>query len=508
MHTVKEDGGKYIVWLDKKESDFKNMLDCIRSLPARKWDQKIVRWIVPLTMRERLMEIGFQVPELQKKDDALEEKCRTISGKYNFLKHYQSYGVAWLLEKSKALLADDMGLGKTVQMIVMLNESRKLPALVVCPASLKINWIKEISKWSNLSCCMINGSTWTAGSEDVVVVNYDIVGKHSSVIKKRKFKTIICDESHYIKNEKTKRSIAVTDIAASSENFFAVSGTPIENRPKEFYTTLRLIDGKQFSSFWRYAMRYCGARNNGFGWDFGGSSNTGELNAILAGNYMLRRKKEDVLKELPPKQRFLVPIEIKNDSEYYDVLNSDFDVEIERLQKLKRTAAISKFEKAIEWLSEQIDSGNKIVVFAMHHDLIDRIASRFSSICVKFDGRDSQKCREESVVKFQTDESCRLFVGNVKAAGVGITLTAASNVVFFEFDWVPGVNIQAEDRIHRIGQNESATCWYLVADGTIEEDIFSLLNSKKAVLDSILDGDDVSDKKLFWELAKKYCVKK
>lgn len=510
VHRVKEENGKYVVWLDKKQSDFNKMLDSVRALPGREWDSKKFRWVVPKSSKKILSGIGFEIPKDDFENSVADDSVK-ISSKYKFLKPYQSYGVSWLMKRKRALLGDDMGLGKTAQIVVMLSEMKveRLPALVICPASLKINWKREFEKWANIDSCIISGSEWSMLFESVVIINYDILSKHKEKILEVKFKTVICDESHYIKNAKTKRSSAVREIVKRSENFYAVSGTPIENRPSEFFTTLNIIDSVQFGNFWRYASRYCGAKHNGYGWDFGGHSNTDELFSILDGNIMLRRKKTDVLKELPEKQRFLIPFEIDLCSSYFSVLNSDFSIAIERLQSLKREAARSKLKQAIEWISEQIDSGNKIICFAIHHDIIDSIFSHFRDISVKLDGRDNQKSRDDSVQRFQNDDSCRLFVGNIKAAGVGITLTASSNVVFAEFDWVPGVNIQAEDRAHRIGQTDSVTCWYLVADGTIEEDIFDLLNKKKMVLDSVLDGDNIEEieKGIFWDLANKYCKK-
>lgn len=508
MHIVKEENDKYVVWLDKKMPDFLSKLSCIRSLPSRTWDGKRFVWNIPLQMRDFLSDSGFSIPDDCRKN--CEFDSENILNKYKFLKKYQSDGVIWLLERQRAILADDMGLGKTVQIVVALAESAdRLPALVICPASLKLNWKRELMKWVNIDSCIVSGSDWSHLWEKVVIINYDIVAKHRRNILSTKFKTIICDESHYIKNPKTKRSAVVSEIVNVSKYFYAISGTPIENRPLEFFTTLNAVDKFVFGNSWRYKMRYCGAKHNGFGWDFGGASNTEELHKILDGKYMLRRKKCDVLKELPDKQRFLVPIDIDKTSEYFSILESpNNSIAIEKLQSLKREAARAKLDQAIDWISQQIDGGNKIVCFAIHHDITDKICERFRDICVRFDGRDSQKERDKSVDRFQNDTSCRLFVGNIKAAGVGITLTVSSNVVFVECDWVPGVNIQAEDRVHRIGQKEPVTCWYLVADGTIEEDIFETLNSKKMVLDAVLDGDNMekAEKSIFWDLAKKYCL--
>jgi SNF2 family DNA or RNA helicase len=219
---------------------------------------------------------------------------------------------------------------------------------------------------------------------------------------------------------------------------------------------------------------------------------------------MLRRKKEDVLKELPAKQRFSVPFELPNG---IGILQDDLDgmPVIEQINLMKRMTAKAKLPQAIEWLEDMIESGNKIVAFAIHHEIIDSIMSKFPGAAVKLDGRDSQEQRNISVDRFQNDDSVRLFIGNIRAAGVGITLTKAAHAVFIELDWVPGSHIQAEDRIHRIGQTESVTCWYLLAADTIEEDIFDLLYRKKQVIDSVLDGKQSEDESIIGALAKKYC---
>jgi SWI/SNF-related matrix-associated actin-dependent regulator of chromatin subfamily A-like protein 1 len=334
-----------------------------------------------------------------------------------------------------------------------------------------------------------------------------------------KFDTLIIDEVQAIKNSEAKRTKAVKKLAKACPHVIALSGTPIVNRPIEFFNAINLVESGLFPSFWKYAHTYCGAKHNHFGWDFSGATNTEELHAQLQ-TIMIRRKKEDVLKDLPAKIRSVVPLELtKEGSTTYRAAAADIISWIKtneglakaekakqakvltEINKLKQLATKAKLDAAIDWIKNFLTIDGKLVVFAENHWVIDAIMNAFPKISVKLDGRDSQAVRQQNVDRFQTDESIRLFVGNFQAAGVGITLTAASTTCFIQFPWSPGIAVQAEDRIHRIGQEaNSVNVYYLIADGTIENTIAALLDRKTKVLTAILDGEEPDQMSLLTEL--------
>lgn len=307
---------------------------------------------------------------------------------------------------------------------------------------------------------------------------------------------VLVSNCHAIKNPKTARTKAVKAICKGVPNVIAISGTPIVNRPSEFFTVLNILDHYRFPDFWHFAQRYCGARHNGFGWDFSGSSNTEELRAVLDDGLMLRRRKADVLAELPAKTWAVVAFHNGFEDEYQQAREAllqalsgeDRGAAIVMINKLRQIAARAKLADALQWIRGVLDSGQKLVVFAVHHFVIDRIMQEFGTAAVKIDGRDNMPARDAAVTAFQTDDGVRLFVGNIRAAGVGITLTAASNVAFLELPWSPGDLEQAVDRCHRIGQRDAVTAWFLIAEGTIEEQMVALLDSKREQLAALLDG--------------------
>lgn len=236
---------------------------------------------------------------------------------------------------------------------------------------------------------------------------------------------------------------------------------------------------------------------------------------------MIRRKKVDVLKDLPEKIRSYIPIELDNATEYYKA-ESDFiewvkdtkgkeaaekvsrTAQISSIETLKQLAVKGKLKQAINWIEDFLQSDKKLVVFATHHFVIDYLMTSFPDISVKIDGRVSQTERQVAVDKFQNDDNIKLFVGNIEAAGIGITLTKASDVVFLELPWTPAKLEQAIDRLHRIGQKFSVTVYFLLANNTIEERIAKLLDIKRKIVDGILDGQESDEDSLFGELMKSY----
>lgn len=369
-----------------------------------------------------------------------------------------------------------------------------------------------------------NGGTPLSAGGSEKVYNLEVSG-HPSFFAEG----FLVHNCHFLKNRTAKRTKAILGVGAKAPglsktpSIIGLSGTPILNRPVEIYPVAKTLAPDKIPPFMTFAMAYCGAHHNGFGWDFTGSSKTDELHDLLTSTIMIRRLKKDVLQDLPSKTRSVVPLQMEaKDAKDYAKAENHFlgwlklvnpekiaaaqrAEALVQFQELKKLARNGKWSSVIEWLNESLESNGKMIVFAVHHETIDNLMEALQGFNpVKVDGRDSQEKRQAAVDRFQTDESCRVFVGNIKAAGVGLTLTAASAVVFVELGWTPGEHVQAEDRAHRIGQKSAVNIYYLIANGTVEEEIAGLLDKKQRVLDSVLDGTGTAEDALLSELLKKY----
>ena len=512
----------------------------VRTLAGRKWNADAKMWNAPTSLQnvEKLQKFGFvldqSIAEWKKGTVSKQEvkTIETIPGLQRELYPFQKYGVSFLQSRSgRALLADEMGLGKTAQALAWLQLNPKVrPVVIVCIASLKLNWEREIQMWlpSGTTVQIVSGKKSTSRgvslSSDIMIVNYEILQSWVESIRKRKVRCVIIDEAHAIKNPRTIRTKAVKDLTNGIPHVLALTGTPIVNKPVEAFPLLNILAPKTFPSFWHYAQRYCNAQNSRFGWDFSGASNTAELHTLLTSTVMLRRKKQDVLKELPPKVKTVVPMELKNRKEY-DEVEKDLieylrDIDPERAERAKKAEVLVKIEVlkqlsiagkmtgCIEWIENYLQQNGKLVVFTTHTRTIDTLMEKFRGIAVKVDGSVTGINRQKAVDEFQTNGNVKLFVGNIKAAGMGITLTVASSICFLEYSYVPGDHIQAEDRIHRIGQTNSVNIYYLVARNSIEEMLVRLLNKKSQTIERILDGKPVGEGSVFSQLVKELSGKR
>jgi len=444
---------------------------------------------------------------------------------------FQSAGVRYIDKtRGRALIGDEMGLGKTIISLAWTQlHNEQTPVIVVCPASLKNNWAREILKWTEADkVIIINGSTniRSITKDDFkgkiikgdtplmghryIILNYEMVSKWKDKILEIDPKCIILDECHYIKNYKAKRTISTIDLAKSIPHQIALSGTPMLNKPIELWTTVNLLSPTVFDNFMDFAYTYCSANRGGYGWDFNGASNLNELHVKLAENCMLRRLKKDVLDELPAKTRNTIILGMGGDGErqynkaYHNLL--DFLIEekkktkkqadrsmtaevLVRIGALRQTIAKAKLPAAREWLHNALDSGmEKVVVFVHHHDTVDALYEEFKDIAVKVTGHESINDRDSNVQAFQMNDDIRMLIGTFGAAGIGLTMTAASDVVMLELPWRPSDLTQAEDRLHRIGQEKKVTAWYLLASDTIDEYMADLLERKMAIASQVLDG--------------------
>lgn len=433
------------------------------------------------------------------------------------LMEFQKEGVGFIESRNgNVIVGDEMGTGKTITVLTYISNHPELtPAVIVVPATLKYNWKKEADKWllTKRDIQILEGKKTKKlkKSSDIIIINYDIVHAWRKEIANINPKVLVLDECHAIKTSTTKRTKGVKHIAKKAKHIIPMSGTPAINRPAELYNSIKLVEPELFGSFQSYAQRYCDAHFNGFGWEYKGGSNLEELYDILS-NIMIRRKKEDVIEDLPEKRRTFISLELTNISDYNKAEN-DF-IEWVKENKGKRAAErASSAEKlvkvgtlrllavrgalanSIQWIKNFLDDyDGKLVVFAVHKEIIGALMEEFGDIAVKIDGSiTTGEIRQTIVDKFQNDKNIRLFIGNIKAAGVGITLTASSNVVFLELPWTPGELEQAEDRCHRMGQKNAVNIWYLLAENTIEMELAKMIDNKRNILSQILDGQVISE---------------
>lgn len=440
---------------------------------------------------------------------------------------YQASGAAWLTSHPNTLLGDEMGLGKTVQVAVALNHVERdgKPVLIICPASLKRNWEAELKTWLTWDAriqVLSGGRDKVDALADIVIVNYDIChkgGTGKSLKAVPEWSVLVCDESHYLKNPKALRTKGILGTPAKKKarkvveeakpgfadkatHRWMLTGTPIPNRPVELQPVLAKLDPQRFGHFFRFALRYCNAHQNGYGWDFNGASNLEELQTVLRSSVMLRRLKADVLTELPAKLRGVVVMEpnaecaevLKREADYNpdelaDMLNEGITPAFDEMSTVRADLAAAKAPLVAEYVREQIEAGlEKVVVFGHHKSMIRRLESELAEFgVVSITGETPTADRQDIVQQFQADPNTKVFVGNIIAAGVGLTLTAASRVIMAELDWVPGNVTQAEDRCHRIGQKDTVQVTHLVVDGSLDARLVKTLIAKQRVMDKALD---------------------
>jgi SWI/SNF-related matrix-associated actin-dependent regulator 1 of chromatin subfamily A len=418
------------------------------------------------------------------------------------LRPFQRAGVSYVLHARRAFLADEQGLGKTVQALAALEADGAYPAVVICPASLKLNWQREIERWlPHRTHAIVSGTSVTAPERDILVINYEIVHAHRVRLALRKPKALILDESHYVKNPRAKRTQAVRRLAETlppEALRLALTGTPVMNHPEELIAQLRILDRLgEFGSGARFARRFQGA----------GAEE--RIHWHLRRSCFVRRLKADVLPQLPAKRQVVLPVALDNEREYRlaeeDVVawlrEQPLDLgEVEakvaaalraerlaQLNALKRLAARGKTGAALAWIDDFLASDEPLVVFAGHREVQELVLERFPD-AVHVLGRDTLPQREAAVQAFQEPGGPQLIVCATRVGGQGITLTRASNVAFLDLDWTPAVHDQAEDRCHRIGQHDAVTAWYLLAAETIDETMIELISRKRGIVGAVTDG--------------------
>lgn len=518
----------------------KRIIDTIRNIPGRQFDRDTKQWSVPVSERRKVEHVArifhfeilgpdgappvkLDIPEAS----PLPELTVDIPLKQNLFE-YQKNGVAYCIQKKRTIIGDVPGLGKTAQAIATAVHSGIGPWLVICPASLRINWQREFEKWSDMKCqIMTDGirSTWLnyykVGFAQVFIVNYESLKKYfveKIIIPEGKklrlnhiyfkesvnaFKGVIIDESHKVKDANTQQAKFTKGICKGKEYVLALTGTPVINKPKDLISQLGIIDRiDEFGGYSHFMRHFC---NNGVP---PYHCNLTELNLLLRANCFYRREKHQVLKDLPAKMRNFQICEISNRAEY-DKAERDFvqylkdsgcsDEAIRKKMRgeimvkigaLKMLSARGKIDAFIEFIDDIVDSGEKAIVFCHLKEIAEKLLAHFRNAVTIRGGQNSED-RQASVDRFQTDAKVNPIVCSIKAAGVGLTLTASSRVNFIEFPWTAADCDQCEDRSHRIGVRECVQVTYFLGRDTIDQWCYDLIQKKREISNAVTGAEDI-----------------
>lgn len=442
------------------------------------------------------------------------------------LKPFQEEGVRGIYEfRGRALLADEMGLGKTIQALCWIYRlPKRRPAIIVVPASVKYNWQHEAWMHFGMRAEVLEGKRKEKHRRlegDIIVLNYDIMESWLPLLLEMGIGILVFDEVHYLKNPQARRTKAAFQLAEDVPSVLGLSGTPLVNRPIELWTILKIIKPNLYPSMNKYAYRYCAPRYTPWGWVYDGATNIPELNRVLTEHCMIRRLKKDVLSELPPKIRTVDLINLRSYADYNraeaDFINWLKAKSPAKAAKAKKSEALVKIgyllrlvaqlkkDQSIQWVKDFFNSnpGEKLVMMTMHTFIVDDFHAAFENSVI-IDGRVTGTKRQDTVRQFQNNPKTNLLIGNWQAAGVGITLTASSTFLGHDLPWTPGALLQGEDRIHRIGQKNTAMIHYLAVMRTIEEKLVNILQKKASVLDAVLNGSAAEeDLDIFGELLDK-----
>ncbi|XP_068223062.1 SWI/SNF-related matrix-associated actin-dependent regulator of chromatin subfamily A-like protein 1 [Palaemon carinicauda] len=510
----------------------KAMLEIFKTMPSRKYDVETKKWDFALSDHDALVEalkplrpgvcIG-PLPHFVRK--TLESVAKQMPSSsvdlfgldpklLDSLMPFQQDGVCFGINLGgRVMIADDMGLGKTIQALgIAAYYRREWPLLIVTPSSVRYSWVSSIERWvstvERYDITVLNSGKDHIDDAQVVITSYDLLSRRKQELLNRNFKVVIMDESHMLKSFKTARYKAAAPIMKQCKRLILLSGTPALSRPSELYTQINGLDPNLFPRFQEFGIRYCNGKQLPWGWDFTGSSNMEELQIILQAKLMIRRLKSEVLSQLPPKQRMMVildPSLIKANTKAMEEAARNLGMRLKGVEKhgalleFFSQSAFAKLKAVSEYIKELLEGESKFIVFAHHRVMLDKLSETCEGVnaqYIRIDGRTSGDARQQLVNKFQTNSNVKAAILSITAANAGITLTAAQLVVFAEVFWNPGILVQAEDRAHRIGQQDSVTVQYLVAKGTVDDHIWPLVQAKLEVLskaglskDSSLSGE-------------------
>ncbi|KAM0987954.1 hypothetical protein ACFX13_012187 [Malus domestica] len=527
------------------------VVGAVRKIPKATWYAKERLWMFPIPslssaekvlhetsgvnievenldpLVHRAIAAASVVPDLRDQYDRIP---RCIESK---LLAFQREGVRFILQHGgRALLADEMGLGKTLQAIAVASCVRDCwPVLIITPSSLRLQWASMIQQWLNIpssdilvvltQCGGTNKSGFTIVSSNAKgtihldglfnIISYDVVPKIQNLLMASEFKVVIADESHFLKNAQAKRTSASLPVIKRAQYAILLSGTPALSRPIELFKQLEALYPDVYKSVHEYGNRYCKGGTFGL---YQGACNHEELHNLMKATVMIRRLKNDVLSELPVKRRQQVFLDLaEKDMKQINAFFRELEVvkgkikacqskeEVDSLKfteknlmnKIYTDSAEAKIPTVLDYLGTVMEAGCKFLVFAHHQSMIDSIYQfllKKKVGCIRIDGSIPTVARQAYVTEFQEKDSIKAAVLSIKAGGVGLTLTAASTVIFAELSWTPGDLIQAEDRAHRIGQVSSVNIYYLLANDTVDDIIWDVVQSKLENLGQMLDGHE------------------
>ncbi|XP_014505729.1 SWI/SNF-related matrix-associated actin-dependent regulator of chromatin subfamily A-like protein 1 [Vigna radiata var. radiata] len=527
------------------------VIAAFRKIPKSSWNAKERLWVFPLSslseaekflgdvssynvqvenldpLVQRAIAAASAVPDLQ------DRYCKIPSYIESKLLPFQREGVRFILQHGgRVLLADEMGLGKTLQAIAVAScIQESWPVLIIAPSSLRLQWACMIQQWLNIPSSDIlivlpqSGGSNRGGFNIVSsssknsirlnglfnIISYELVPKLQNLLTTCDFKVVIADESHYLKNAQAKRTTASLPVIKKAQYALLLSGTPALSRPIELFKQLEALYPDVYKNVHEYGNRYC---KGGFFGLYQGASNHEELHNLMKATVLIRRLKKDVLSELPVKRRQQVFLDLADkDMKQINALFQELKMvkakikdaksqeEAESLKftqkniinKIYTDSAEAKIPSVLDYLGTVIEAGCKFLIFAHHQSMLDSIHEflRKKKVgCIRIDGGTPAASRQQLVTEFQEKDSTKAAVLSIKAGGVGLTLTAASTVIFAELSWTPGDLIQAEDRVHRIGQVSSVNIYYLLANDTVDDIIWDVVQSKLENLGQMLDGHE------------------
>ncbi|WP_083243940.1 DEAD/DEAH box helicase [Formosa sp. Hel1_33_131] len=512
----------------------KRNLAQVKALSYRRWDPIKKVWIVPINKRIEVLQLAKMCrAEFIKIDTSIAEEVGEIAPLPELeiklpitatLRPYQENGIAQAMKLKRCIIGDEQGLGKTLISLSTVIGVDAFPCLVIAPSSTKVNWQREWEKFSNKKAMILddkNKNSWhnyyQMGVADVFITNYESLKKFfvdfmppkgklrkSTDIKMNDkinlFKSVIVDESHRCKDTSTQQSKLVLRICQGKEYVYLLTGTPVVNKPIDLFPQLAIMNQHaNFGGRKGFLSRYCEGGS--------GADNLKELNYKLNKYCFFRREKKDVAKDLPEKQRQTILCDITTRKEYNKAFHefesylksqgcSDKDIArklrgeiMVKMGALKRISALGKLNEVNEFIHEVTDSGEKLIVFCVLHSIVDELKKEFPN-AVTVTGRDNQDQKQASIDAFQNNPNTKLIICNIKAAGVGITLTASSRVAFVEYPWTYADCVQCEDRAHRIGQTNNVMCTYFLGNRTIDEDLYKMIQNKRHTANTITGASD------------------
>lgn len=561
-YAVLEDGVIELSWFCRDRSGWGRMLALVRAIPKRVFDTDTKKWYIPATQEniEDLAQSGWRatkkstvkieaqsafgkipvpkkyaeymsLPEIVPTIDPVEtqkveiEKI-VLDNERSIIPGLRNYQIDFLKfathKNGRVVLGDAMGTGKTLQALAWLCYNRSFPALIVVNAPTKIQWSVEYKRWiSKVTDCpcriqVLSGTkTRKLDKSFSYIINWDILTYWQDELAKTGFECLIGDEAQAIGNPESRRALAFRHLAAVIPECIVMSGTPARSRPAQFWTMLSCVDPTMFPNYRSYLWRYTNPKSSLWGITFEGARNVKELHAKIV-SVMLRRTKEDVMKDLPPKMIDVVvldadKIELEQYNNEEQGIGDVTGIEArEKIENLSRSAYAVKEKSLLEWVKLFMESDEKLLLFAWHRTVVDKLYEELAQFQpAKIYGGVTLEKREQEKERFINDENCKIMICNIQSGGTGIDgfQNSCCNVAFAEFASTSTDMEQAEDRLHRGGQDRPVSVYYLIAKGTIDEDMVEVLDEKKKVLAKVLDGKEAEDLDLIVRIAARRGLK-